>query len=377
MTHNINPSIIGYHLHIFLILCGAFLLSVQLSEQVSLQFFSILVVVWLLVFISRLETIHMIGRMGTFLLTILCITISTFLLIPEILEQLTYFVIAAISLGLLHIVIPQYIRHTRNTNKPIKLYLRELVAERHLLWLWARYRIEARYSQTSLGILWIIALPIINTLVMTFALDYVLQAREVGTPWVVFLLSGQVLFNVFRTIVMSSTTSLSSSMELIQQVGFPREIIILLSVAETAIDLCFTFAALIIVSMLYGIHINIYFIYLPLLIALMFGLSIGVGLLLSWFSLIFEDFQQLTGVILQILFYLTVLYSSERVGDSLTFLPLINPLSALVEAFRSVVIYARPPAIMDLLATIVLTPTILYVSYTIFKANEERFADFS
>ncbi len=308
-----------------------------------------------------------------------CACLLIGLLLPDISQlQLVYFAGSALVIGVLVVVLPTRLRASAYIHSTTLQDVREIYNHRQLILIWLRFRVQARYSQTILGILWIIVLPLSMALIMAFAFTQLLgRSSNLNVPFVAFLLSGQVMFGVFSHVVSHSRVDILSLMDLIQQVYFPREIVLLLILGEALVDFLFTFVAMLLINALLGIPPTIHLLLLPLPIFLMSTLSLGIGFIVSWLSLLIRDMQQLITVALQLLFYVTVLFSAENVDPRYEFLMSINPVSAIVEAFRDMTIYARTPDPVRLYLPVVLAFVILYFGYTFFKVNEDRLVDYA
>lgn len=258
----------------------------------------------------------------------------------------------------------------------IRRDLAELLANRHLVTTWLRYRIAARYTQTVLGILWIVLLPLSSSLVLAFAFTQLLGGQfRGGVPFIVFLLMGQVIFRLFQTIVMQTSSIVRSQTRLMKQVYFPREILILLVLGEALVDFLFMLLVAVVVSMFFGIFPTIHCLLLPIPITLMLILGGGVALIVGWLSVLIKDLQQLLGVITQLLFYATVLYdptiSSERMAQFM----ILNPLSAITVAFRDITIYQRSPDFVQLIVPSLVAFGLLIIGYWTFKQHEDLLVD--
>jgi ABC-type polysaccharide/polyol phosphate export permease len=99
-------------------------------------------------------------------------------------------------------------------------------------------------------------------------------------------------------------------------------------------------------------------------------------LLVSYLSVLVRDIPQLVGVILQFMFYLTpIIYPIDRIPSDYQFIFLINPLAPLIGGIRDIVIYERVPDLFSLVYPLVAGLILLYIGYTLFKANEDILAD--
>jgi lipopolysaccharide transport system permease protein len=257
----------------------------------------------------------------------------------------------------------------------LRFHLSRLWKSRFLLTLWLRYNIQARYTQTILGIMWIIMMPLSTAFVLALAFSEFLRI-QFAVPFVAFFLTGLLPWGLFSQGILTGTRSVVSSLGLASQVNFPREVVVLLALGESLVDMVFTFAATLVINAFYGIWPNLYYIYLPLLLFILVCVLLGLMLFLSCLSVVIRDIPQLVAVILQLLFYVTpILYPTENIPDKFRILILLNPLASLIQAFRDVILYSRAPDIATLVYPLAVGLVLLYLGYNYFKAHEEHLVD--
>jgi lipopolysaccharide transport system permease protein len=295
------------------------------------------------------------------------------LLTPDISQlQLLYFVSAALFIALITLVVTP-------KKTPLALNLAGLWQHRSLLWLWIRFNVLSRYSQTILGILWIVALPVATAFILTFVFSYVLTQRQVGdVPFIAFFLTGLMFWSLFMQGILNGTGSIISKLGLIGQIYFPREVLVIVKLGEALVDLSFVFIATLIINAVAGVLPNLNYIYLPFVLLLQLAFMLGIMFFLSYLTVLVRDLQQLTTVFIQMLFYLTpIMYPLDILPNRLgEILQLINPVAALINAYRDIIIYNRPPDWVSLYFPLVLSGVLLYSGYLFFKANERKLADF-
>ncbi|MEL6273357.1 MAG: hypothetical protein AAFR22_26370, partial [Chloroflexota bacterium] len=332
-------QIVGWGLVNFFILTAAMLAAVQFRTSISLgrplgetyephfvTLYSIILVVsigtYLLGYFGR--GIDLIGQhlhiQRQFRQLIAATGISSvvvLLFLPGVSQlQMIYYAFMAMLLGAFLILIPGRLRQNAYRNLSIIDNLRQVHDHRHLLKLWLSYRIRSRYAQTLLGILWIIILPVMQSAVLAFAFTQLLgRGASTEVPFVAFLLSGAVIFGIFQSLVMRGVNALNGMRAVIKQVYFPREIIIVLLAGEVLVDFSFTFIALLVINAFLGILPNVYFLLLPIPIVLCLILGLGTSFLVTWLSLIIKDMQPLVGVLMQLMFYVTVLFNINMVSE--------------------------------------------------------------
>jgi len=310
-----------------------------------------------------------------FVTMILVALAGIMLLFPSMARlQLLYFFVASSLICLLVIALPRRL-YLKNPENDLLDDLGKLWQRRALLRLWISYNVRARYSQTILGILWIILLPLATALILAIAFTQILRI-QLDVPMVSFFLAGLVPFNLFSTGVLNGTRAVLGKLPLVTQVYFPREILVLLVLGEVLVDFVFTFGAMIFINLTYGLYPNVYYIYLPFIVLILIALALGSMLIVSCLSLLVRDIPQLMGVFMQLLFYITpIIYPVETIPAHLRYVYVLNPLAAIVQAFRDVIVYARQPDFVTLYYPIVLSGILLYLGYCIFKSVEGTMAD--
>jgi len=377
---------------IFSILIGAMLCAVQayvtlsfdvpLASTGDLRLYAILAVsaafsvaVVRFVELRRGKTstlVRLIQLLGALVLSAVLIAV----LLPEISQsQLFYYVVAVIALGVVVIALPEQALRHRFPN--ITVALRRLWASRQLLFIWVSNNVRARYSQALLGILWIILLPLTQALILSFVFSRFIRIDVGDAPFISFFLAALIPWSFFNQTLINSTGAVTGMMLLINQIYFPREILVLVKLGETIVDVMFMFLALVVVNTLVGTPINVNYVYLPVLFIITVGFALGPALLLSCISVFVRDIPQLLFVALQMLFYLTpIIYPVSYIPPEFQSIVLINPLVPLVQAYRDVIVYQQAPNWISLHYTIVVAVVLLYLGYIFFKANERRLADF-
>jgi len=248
---------------------------------------------------------------------------------------------------------------------------------RSLIMVWTDYTVRSRYSQRILGILWIILLPLITGVIFSFVFSELIRIPPVDVPFLSFFLTALTFWSFFNQGVTNATTAVLTKTGLINQIYFPREILILVRFGETLVDFLFAFLTLLFINALNGILPNIWYIYLPLILLIESFLTLGVMFFISYLSVLIRDIPQLVGVTLQILFYLSpILYSTNSIPERFQVLVYINPLVPIIGACRDVLLYNRPPDVISLYYPLVFGCVLFYLGYRGFKANETRLADY-
>jgi lipopolysaccharide transport system permease protein len=304
----------------------------------------------------------------------ICVGLTLFLPFQSGLQK-AYFVVIALGLSLL--TAPVRDDAERAEQVPgIGVNLTRLWANRSLLRIWVQYNVLDRYSQAILGVLWIILLPLSTAFVMSVVFSQIMRIHTGAVPFIAFFLSAFVPWGLFSQSISAGMRSILSAMPLINQIYFPREIIVFSALGEALVDAFFMFAAMLVINGVVGVLPNGLFVILPLLVLIQIVFMLGLMFIVSWLSVIVRDIPQLVSVLLQILFYLSpIIYPVTIIPHRYQFLVNLNPVALLVQAYRDVIVYDRTPDWLSLVYPAALGVALLIFGYRHFKANEDRFAD--
>ncbi len=232
--------------------------------------------------------------------------------------------------------------------------MRELIAARELTANLVRRDLKVRHRGTFLGMLWSLTTPLLIVGLYYFIFTYLIRTtlnnpvRPDGqvVPFALSFFCGLTVWNFFSSSVAASTTSVVDSGYLLSKVYFPRAILPLSAVLSAGVTFCFEFAVLSVVTVLVvglpGAHI----LWLPLIMAVVFGLALGLALFLSTITVFLRDVAHFVGVFMQMWFWATpIIYSLQDVSSRPAVVRLLelNPMTGVVVSFRNVVLLGNAP----------------------------------
>jgi len=179
----------------------------------------------------------------------------------------------------------------------------------------------------------------------------------------------------FSNSVASGTLSLITYRNIVTKTYFPREIVPLAQVCSRCIDF-FAAAALYTVLMIYyRIGLGPWALLAPAFLVLLILFTVGFTLATSALNVFYRDVNPVVQIALQLWLYLTpVAYPLSATGR---FRPLfvINPLSAIVEGFRSSIVFGRAPDWTLVGVSCAMTLTMFAAAFVMFKRMDKYFAD--
>ena len=253
--------------------------------------------------------------------------------------------------------------------------LGDLWVHHELLYFLIWRELKARYKQTILGISWVILQPLLMTVVFTVVLGRLVGVRTGTTPYPLFLYAGLLPWIFFSNAVSSGSQSLVAGSQMITKVYFPRIIIPAAAVGVRLSDFLVASVVLIVLMRYYGVPLGWPLLLAPLLVIHVTLLALALSAWLSALNVRYRDTGTALPVALQLwMFASPIVYSAELVPARWRWLYELNPLTGIIEGFRSALL-GLPFNRSSLIASVLITMALLVGSIFVFGRMEDEFAD--
>jgi ABC-2 type transport system permease protein len=251
--------------------------------------------------------------------------------------------------------------------------LREVVRYRSLLRDLVARDLKVRYKRSALGILWTMLNPLLLMIIFTIVFAQIF--RVTVDHFAVYFLSGFVLWNFFAQATSWSTGCLLSYGALIRKIYVPKSIFVLATVLAGTVNLLISLVPLALIMLVMGHPFRpaIAFLPVPIVLATMF--SLGLSLALAPLSVMFADIVQIYQAVLTAWMYLTpIMYPLSALPDDYRRIILANPMTHLVEAFRTPIYQGAIPSSHVMIAASVAAVGTLVIGWAIFEHYSDRVA---
>jgi lipopolysaccharide transport system permease protein len=258
----------------------------------------------------------------------------------------------------------------------VALQLRDLWVYRELLYFLTWRDIKVRYKQTVLGATWAIIQPLFTMLLFTLFFGKLAHIPSDGVPYPIFAYAGLLPWMFFSNAVTNSGNSLVGSANLITKVYFPRMIIPGAAVGAGLVDFAIAFVILIALMIYYQVALTWNLLAVPLLLALTTLLALGVGMWASALNVKYRDIRYALPFLIQLwMFFSPVIYPVSLMPQKWRWILWLNPLSGIIEGFRSALFGVNQFDWTALGISIAMTLGILVYSAYSFRRMERVFAD--
>jgi len=236
--------------------------------------------------------------------------------------------------------------------------------------------VKGRYSQSFFGIAWAIVQPLAAMIVFTIVFSRVAKMPSDGVPYPLFAYAALVPWFFFMNSVSSGTLSLITYRNIVTKTYFPREIVPLSQVCSRFID--FSAAAVFYAGFMvyYGVRLGPWALMAPVFFGLLLLFTVGFTMATSAINVFYRDVNPVVQIALQLWLYLTpVAYPLSATSQRFRWLFVLNPLTAVVEGFRSSLIFGRAPDWNIVSISVAITVVLFASAFVMFKRMDKYFAD--
>lgn len=197
--------------------------------------------------------------------------------------------------------------------------------------------IKVKYRNSVLGIFWSFLEPLLTMLIMTIIFAYIFKRDIPNFP--VYYLIGRVAYMLFSTGTSGAMKSIIGNAPIIKSVYVPRYLYALSTVLSAFVIFLMSLIIMFAVMIATNVHFTVLMIFASLPIIILLIMTIGVGLILATATVFFRDIEHFYGVFTLLLMYASALfYPANIIPPQYQIILTINPLYAVIECLRSVLL---------------------------------------
>lgn len=254
---------------------------------------------------------------------------------------------------------------------------------RQLWWRLTEREVLGRYRGSILGVSWSYLQPLLMLAVYTFIFSEVFKSRwgkssAQQTPlfFAINLFSGLVVFNFFSECVLRSPILVTSNPNYVKKVIFPLDILAPVAIGNAAFQAAssLTILGIFVIIAFKGIPTSV--LWLPIVwIPLLLG-CLALSWLLASLGVFLRDIGQLVTVMVNMLMFLSpIFYPLSALPPAWRPLLALNPLAAVIEQTRRVLIEGGAPSQLYLLIGTSTGLLACELAHRFFERSKRAFAD--
>jgi lipopolysaccharide transport system permease protein len=257
---------------------------------------------------------------------------------------------------------------------------RSLVVHREAISIFVSRDIRGRYINSALGLWWAVIQPLALLALYTFVFSLVLRGRlgDSGstTEFALYCFCGLLPWLAVSDALTRSSSVLIEQTPLIKKVVFPSEILPIHLVLSAIVVEIVGLAVFLVVVVIWGRVPGWSLLTLPVVMVLQFFFTAGVAWLLATLAIYLRDVRQVVGLGLTLWMFLTpIVYPASLVPARFQWLLDLNPMTAVVEAYRGALLDDRLPALTPLVVFAGVALSLFVSGYWVFMRAKPTFAD--
>ncbi len=222
-------------------------------------------------------------------------------------------------------------------------WLTDLWRHREVFDMLARKDFQTRYKRASFGVLWAVAVPLLQGVVMAVVFSRIVKLGAGRDDYGAYVFSGVVAFSYFGTTLTAGTTSIVDGSNLTDKVWFPRVLLALVPVAANLVSLFVSILVLVVILPLIGGTFAPALLLLVPGVLLLVGFTTAITLVASALHVYFRDVRFLVQAALLVWMYMTpIIYPKSLLGGLSGWVDL-NPLTGVVTLFHKATVGGTEP----------------------------------
>jgi ABC-type polysaccharide/polyol phosphate export permease len=257
---------------------------------------------------------------------------------------------------------------------------RVLISHWQAIQIFVNRDIRGRYINSALGLWWAVIQPLALLALYTFVFSGIMSVRLNGSSstgeFALYAFCGLLPWLAVADALTRSASVLFDQQPLIKKVVFPSEILpvhlVLSALVVEIVGLVVFLAVVIIGGRLPGWSLLL----LPIVMALQFLFMTGIAWLLSTVAVYLRDVRQVVGLLLTLWMFLTpIVYPASLVPARFKWLLDINPMTAIVDAYRAALLDDRLPSPVPMVIFAAVALTVFVSGHWVFTRAKPTFAD--
>ena len=223
-----------------------------------------------------------------------------------------------------------------------------------------------RYKGSAIGVLWSLALPLCQLLVLVFVFRKIVPLGIEAYP--VFVFTALLPWIWFSTSLGSSGSLFIGNRDLIRKPNFSPSTLVVVETLSNLLPYLLFMPILFGMLIIYSRSLTTALLFLPVLMLIQGILTAGLGLIIATLNVFYRDVQYIVSLSLMLLFYITpVFYRSQAIAESYRAVFTLNPIAGLVDSYRTILFYGRIPELSTLLFIGTSSITLCIIGYFIYR----------
>jgi len=253
---------------------------------------------------------------------------------------------------------------------------------REVLIEFTRLEFASRYHGALLGVLWGLLAPLMTLAVYTFIFSVVFKPSWAGVEsqgfldYALILFTGIIVFEIFAGCVNRTPKLISENVNFVKKVVFPLEILPVSILFSVVLESFMSLSLVVIGCAINQGAVHWTLVYLPLAYAPLIMLTMGACWFLSSIGVFLRDVGNVITILVQLFFFATpIIYPLSAVPEPFRSILALNPMAVIIDSFRRIVLWGQPPVWESLGLVTLISALVMLAGYAWFMNIKKVFAD--
>jgi len=212
--------------------------------------------------------------------------------------------------------------------------------------------LKTEVASSILGWVWWILEPLCFMLIYVFIARTIFNSAE--PHFEIFVFIALMIWNFFSKTLTTSVRLVKNNRDVVTKVYIPKYILLLNKMVVNFFKLLITLGLVFVFMIIFSVPFHFSMLYFLLDMAVLFIFTFGCSVIMMHFGVFVEDLNNITNIILKLVFYLSGIFFSipNRIGAYYPFwgeiLLYLNPIAFLINESRNSLIYNTGPNLIFL-----------------------------
>ena len=252
---------------------------------------------------------------------------------------------------------------------------------RDLIKVLAKREVESRYRGALMGNVWVFINPLIMLAINTMVFQFIFKAKWPNAPESDFAFSplmfvGMIVHSFASEVLSRSSALILRNTNYVKKVTFPLDILPWITLESALAHALISFGILCLFLIVTSLSVAWTWLLLPFILLPFCLFLLGLSWVLAALGVYFRDLDQMMGLLLTALLFLSpVFYSLESSPEQLRPFLEMNPLTLIIEQSRLVLIHHQLPDLQALALYYVFAFSVFVLGFLVFNKLKRGFAD--
>ena len=253
--------------------------------------------------------------------------------------------------GMLGMIMPFFgclLEKDKHSLSAKNLYTKRLINDVRKYFSYATYSarsdLKSEVANSYLDWLWWLIEPFCTMLIYTLIFGVVFQASEPFFP--IFIFIGITMWGFFARSISGSVNMVRMNREIVTKVYIPKYILLLSKMLVNGFKALVSFGIVVLMMVVFQVKLTVNILWAFPVFLILFLFTFGMGILTMHYGVYVSDLGYITGIVLNMLMYLTGTFYSvaKRIPEPFgVLLEKCNPIAFLISTMRDVLLYGKAP----------------------------------